>query len=161
MNVVLGHDSELVELYWAGDNLSEWDVFCYESCPWCRIDRVTCWPAFQIATTVPRMYHILLKEFANCYLYFLSYSCMLSLSIHVKNEHILVIIIVIIVKYLSSFNYYIEYISYQYNIRSLLSEIEIYNPTFSMKHETNIIKHKCYKFISTDIIYKNANLVTL
>ena len=24
----------------------------YESCPWCRIDRSTCWPAVQCATTV-------------------------------------------------------------------------------------------------------------
>ena len=27
----------------------------YEPCPWCRIDRSTCWPAVQRATTVPRM----------------------------------------------------------------------------------------------------------
>ena len=30
---VLGHDSALLRLYWAGDNLGEWDEFCYESCP--------------------------------------------------------------------------------------------------------------------------------
>ena len=23
-----------VKLYWAGNNLGEWDEFCYESCPW-------------------------------------------------------------------------------------------------------------------------------
>ena len=55
MNGVLGHNSALVRLYWAGDNLSKCDEFCYESCPWCRIDRSACWPAFQRATTVPRM----------------------------------------------------------------------------------------------------------
>ena len=27
------------------------NVFCY----WCRIDRLTCWPAFQRTTTVPQM----------------------------------------------------------------------------------------------------------
>ena len=36
MNGVLGHDSELLRLYWAGDNLGEWDEF-YESCPWRKI----------------------------------------------------------------------------------------------------------------------------
>ena len=49
---VLGHDS--APLYCAGDNLGEYDEFCYESCPWCRIDRSTFWPAVQRATTVPR-----------------------------------------------------------------------------------------------------------
>ena len=46
-----------VSLYSAGDNLGEWDVFCYESCPWRRIDHLTCWPVVQHATTstVPRM----------------------------------------------------------------------------------------------------------
>ena len=44
-----------VRLYWAGVNLGEWDEFCYGSCPWCRIDRVTCCPAVQRATTVPWM----------------------------------------------------------------------------------------------------------
>ena len=28
--------------------------FCYETCPWCRIDRSTSWRAVQRATTVPR-----------------------------------------------------------------------------------------------------------
>ena len=42
-------------LYWVGDNLGEWDKFCYESCPWRRIDHSTCWPAVQRATIVPRM----------------------------------------------------------------------------------------------------------
>ena len=55
MNGVLGHDSTLVRLYWAGTNLGEWDKLCYESRPWCRVDRSTCWPAVQHATTVPRM----------------------------------------------------------------------------------------------------------
>ena len=31
MIVVFGHDSALLRLYWAGDNLAEWDEFCYES----------------------------------------------------------------------------------------------------------------------------------
>ena len=31
---VLGHDSALVRLSGAGDNLGEWDEFCYEPCPW-------------------------------------------------------------------------------------------------------------------------------
>ena len=26
-----------VRPYWAGENLSQWDEFCYESCPWYRI----------------------------------------------------------------------------------------------------------------------------
>ena len=25
---VIGHDSALLKLYWAGDNLGEWDEFC-------------------------------------------------------------------------------------------------------------------------------------
>ena len=49
----LGHDS-IVGLYWVGDNLGEWDEFCYESFPWRRIDRATCWPVVQRGTTVPR-----------------------------------------------------------------------------------------------------------
>ena len=52
---VLGHDSAMLRLYWAGDNLGEWDEFCYESWPWCRIDRSTFWPAVQRATTVKRI----------------------------------------------------------------------------------------------------------
>ena len=28
---VLGHDSALLRLYWAGDNLGKWGEFCYES----------------------------------------------------------------------------------------------------------------------------------
>ena len=55
MIVALGHDSALLRLYWAGENLDEWDEFCYESCPWRRIDHSTCWPAVQRATTVPWM----------------------------------------------------------------------------------------------------------
>ena len=43
-----------VRLYWARDNLGEWGVFCDESHPWHRIDRSTCWPAVQRATTVHR-----------------------------------------------------------------------------------------------------------
>ena len=39
-----------VKLYWAGDNLGE---CCYEFCTWHRIDRLTCWPVVQLATTVP------------------------------------------------------------------------------------------------------------
>ena len=31
-------------------NLSKWDEFCHESCPWCTIDRWTCW--IQCDTTV-------------------------------------------------------------------------------------------------------------
>ena len=34
-----------VRLYWAGDNLRKWDEYCYESCPWRRIDCLTCWAA--------------------------------------------------------------------------------------------------------------------
>ena len=45
--IVLGHNSACPRLYW--------DEFWHESCPWCRIDRSTCWPAVQRATTVPRM----------------------------------------------------------------------------------------------------------
>ena len=44
-----------VRLYWAGNNLGESDEFCYDSCPWRRIDRSHCWPVVQHATTVPRM----------------------------------------------------------------------------------------------------------
>ena len=54
MNGVIGHDSALIRLYWAGDNLGEWDESCYEACPWCRINRSICWPAVQRTTTVPR-----------------------------------------------------------------------------------------------------------
>ena len=53
MNGVLGQDSALLRLYWAEDNLGECDEFCYES--WRSIDRSTCWPAVQHATTVSRM----------------------------------------------------------------------------------------------------------
>ena len=42
MNGVLGNDSALLRLYWAEDNLGQWDEFCYESCPWCRIDSLAC-----------------------------------------------------------------------------------------------------------------------
>ena len=42
-----------VRLYWAWDNLGYWNLICYESCPWCRIDRSTCWSAVQHATNVP------------------------------------------------------------------------------------------------------------
>ena len=51
----LGQDSALLRLYWAGNNLGEWDKFCYKSCLWHRIDRSTCWPAVQRATTLPRI----------------------------------------------------------------------------------------------------------
>ena len=44
-----------VRLNCAGDNLGEWDEFCCESWPRRRIDRSTCWPAVQRATTVPQM----------------------------------------------------------------------------------------------------------
>ena len=43
-----------VRLHWAGDNLSEWDEFCDESCPWRRIDCLTCWPACYHYTTDTR-----------------------------------------------------------------------------------------------------------
>ena len=61
MNGVLGHDSALLRLYWAGDNLGKWDEFCHESCPWHRIDRSTCWPAVLCATTVPQMPPLIVK----------------------------------------------------------------------------------------------------
>ena len=56
-----------VMLYWAGDNLGERDEFCYESCPWCRLDRMTWWSAVQHATTLLRMptQQILQDIFAN------------------------------------------------------------------------------------------------
>ena len=41
MEGVLGHESALARLYWGGDNLGKQDEFCYESRPWCRIDRRT------------------------------------------------------------------------------------------------------------------------
>ena len=44
-----------VRLYWAWDNLGEWDEFCYESYLWYRIDYSTFWPVVQRTTTVPRM----------------------------------------------------------------------------------------------------------
>ena len=44
-----------VRLYWTGDDPGEWDEFCYEACHWRKIDRSTCWPGVQRATTVPRM----------------------------------------------------------------------------------------------------------
>ena len=36
-----------VRQYWAGDNLGKWDEFCFESCPWRRINRSTWWPVVQ------------------------------------------------------------------------------------------------------------------
>ena len=50
MNGVTGHESALLRLYWAGDKMCEYYKFCYEPCPWRRIDRSTCWPA-----AVPRI----------------------------------------------------------------------------------------------------------
>ena len=50
----LSHDSAMLRLHWAGDNMGEWDDLCYEWCSW-RIDRSTCWPAVQRATTAPQM----------------------------------------------------------------------------------------------------------
>ena len=41
-----------VKLYWAGEKIGEWDEFCYESFPWYRIDRLTCWPTVQRITTM-------------------------------------------------------------------------------------------------------------
>ena len=64
-----------VRLYWAGDNLGEWDESCYESCPWCRIDHSTCWPVVQRATNVPQMpphtcmYYIYVCVYINIYIY--------------------------------------------------------------------------------------------
>ena len=55
MGGVLDHDSKLVRLYRAGDNLGKCDEFYYESCPWCSIDCSTCWPAVQRPTTVSRV----------------------------------------------------------------------------------------------------------
>ena len=52
---VFGHDSALQGIYWAEENLGEWDECCYETCPWCRIDHSTCWPAVHHATTELRM----------------------------------------------------------------------------------------------------------
>ena len=43
-----------VRLYWAEDNLRQWQEFWYEPCSSCRISRSTCWPAVQRATTVTR-----------------------------------------------------------------------------------------------------------
>ena len=62
MNGVLVHDSALLRLYWAGDNMGERDEFCYELCPWREIDRSTCWPAVQRATTGPLMPPVCVKE---------------------------------------------------------------------------------------------------
>ena len=45
---VLGHNSAVVRLNRAGDNIGWWDEFRYESCPWCRMDRSTCWPAVRL-----------------------------------------------------------------------------------------------------------------
>ena len=42
-------------LYRAGENLGYRDKFCYESCPWCRIARLTSWPAVPHATSVLRL----------------------------------------------------------------------------------------------------------
>ena len=36
-------------------NMGWWEVFCYESCSWCRFDQSTCWPPVQRTTTVPRI----------------------------------------------------------------------------------------------------------
>ena len=39
-----------VRLNCTGDNLGEWDEFCYKTCPRCRINRSTCWPAVRHIT---------------------------------------------------------------------------------------------------------------
>ena len=49
MNGILGDDSALLRLYWAGDNLDECDEFCYESCPWRRIDGSIYWLVSSLA----------------------------------------------------------------------------------------------------------------
>ena len=48
----------IVRLYSAWENLGVWVEFCYESCPWCRIDRSTCWPAVRCTSTVPRTHTV-------------------------------------------------------------------------------------------------------
>ena len=55
MKGVLGHDSALLRLYWAGDYLGEWDEVCYESCPSRRIDRST---FFGQQSSVLPLYHV-------------------------------------------------------------------------------------------------------
>ena len=45
-----------VRLYWAKDNLGYRDEFWYESCPRFRMDHLTCWPAVQRTTSVPRLH---------------------------------------------------------------------------------------------------------
>ena len=41
-----------VRLYWARDNLGEWDELCYESCPWCSPDR-----SLDLMASSPARYH--------------------------------------------------------------------------------------------------------
>ena len=53
MNGVLGQHSSL-EDYRARDNLGR-DQFWSESCPRCRVNPSTCWPAVQCITTVLRL----------------------------------------------------------------------------------------------------------
>ena len=74
-----------VRLYWARDNLGEWDEFCYESCPCYRIHCSTCWPAVQCATTLPQTP----LNTRNCFFikYFLSmYSFGLWIILMKRNE---------------------------------------------------------------------------
>ena len=44
-----------VRLYWTWDNLGLWDEFLYESCPKCRFNHSTCWPAVQCTTIMLRL----------------------------------------------------------------------------------------------------------
>ena len=57
---VLGHNSALVRLYWAGDNLGEWDEFCYEPSPGAGS---IAWPVAQQSSAVPLYYGCLPIEF--------------------------------------------------------------------------------------------------
>ena len=58
MNGVLGHDSALLKLYWAGDKLGKCDECCYESCPWHRI----AWPVGQQPSVLPLYHECLLHQ---------------------------------------------------------------------------------------------------
>ena len=55
-------------LNWAWDNLGLWDEFSYEPCPWCRINRSTCWSSVQRTITelqMPPSPTIIIKVRAN------------------------------------------------------------------------------------------------
>ena len=69
MNGVLCHDSALLRLYWAGDNLGEWFEFCYESCPRCTNICNICiitWIRFKMIYIIIKILSIITLHYISC-----------------------------------------------------------------------------------------------